>query len=140
MKFQNSVMLYLDVQETYFHSIELGLKKVEGRLGKEKYLALKPKDKIFLTMSRHKEGIINQTYQRSPEQGLICEVVKISRYSSFKEMLEHETLARVLPNETSIERGVAIYRQFYSEYEENIYGVAAITLEPVTKINQKTQG
>lgn len=111
-------ILILHVQEKYLAAIEAGLKLVEGRLGKEKYLSLRPGDRLRFVSE------IN----RIPSK-LICEVMGVAYYPSFREMLEKEGLAVVLPGEASVDAGVGIYRQFYSEAEENLYGVAAIFIK-----------
>ncbi|KAL8479495.1 hypothetical protein ACS0TY_026407 [Phlomoides rotata] len=44
-------------------------------------------------------------------------------------MLESESLARVLPGITSVEEGVQVYRNFYSEEKERSNGVLAICVQ-----------
>ncbi|XP_052172329.1 uncharacterized protein LOC127788256 isoform X2 [Diospyros lotus] len=50
----------------------------------------------------------------------------VHRYASFSEMLEAESLSKVLPGVETIEEGVQIYRKFYSEEKERSNGVLAI--------------
>ncbi|KAK9288552.1 hypothetical protein L1049_017011 [Liquidambar formosana] len=47
-------------------------------------------------------------------------------YPSFSDLLEAESLARVLPGIKTIEEGVQIYRNFYTEEKERSNGVLAI--------------
>jgi hypothetical protein len=57
---------------------------------------------------------------------LLLEVQDVHRYTSFSEMLKVEGLAKVLPGVESIEEGVQVYRNFYSEEKERMNGVVAI--------------
>lgn len=104
-------MLNLSVKEQYFQQIKLGLKTIEGRLAKEKYVLLKNQTPISF----------NHAYETSIE--------KIEVYPSFKIMLETVGLEHVLPGVKSIDDGVEIYREFYSSEEEQSNGVVAIFLK-----------
>ncbi|KAM7278166.1 hypothetical protein ACFE04_005300 [Oxalis oulophora] len=57
---------------------------------------------------------------------MVFEVQEVHKYASFSEMLETESLAKVLPGIKTIEEGVQVYRQFYSEEKERSNGVVAI--------------
>jgi len=104
-------MINLFVKELYFQQIKQGLKTVEGRLAKEKYVNLKNGTAISF----------NNSYETTLE--------KVEVYPSFKTMLETVGLERVLPGVLTLESGVEVYRQFYSLEEELLYGVVAIFLE-----------
>lgn len=105
-----SQILELNVQEPYFSLIQNELKTVEGRLGKEKYLNLEKGNKV----------IFNEILEK--------EIEKIVKYSSFREMLIFEGLKNVLPNVETLEEGERIYYNFYSQEDEQKYGVVAICL------------
>ncbi len=100
-------MLHLHCESPYFELIKSGRKRVEGRLAKEKYLSLKPGSRICFNSS------------------LEVSVKAVRRYTSFKEMIEKETVDAVLP-EYSGNRPEQVYRSFYSETDEKKYGVVAI--------------
>ena len=106
----NSQILELNVQEPYFSLIKNGLKIVEGRLGKNKYLDLKMDDKLLFNKNLEKK------------------VEKIVKYSSFREMLIFEGLKNVLPKVQTLEEGENIYYQFYFKEDEQKYGVVAICI------------
>jgi ASC-1-like (ASCH) protein len=53
-------------------------------------------------------------------------VVDVCEYSSFQEYFSQEGLKRTLPNVSTIEDGVNIYRQYYSESLEQEFGILAI--------------
>lgn len=101
----------IEVQEPYFSAILAGKKVVEGRLAKEKYLALQPGDEL----------VINGAVV------VICQGVH--RYESFKKLLEAEGLERVLPSVSELEKGIAVYKQFYSSEEEQKWGVVGIVIK-----------
>ncbi|XP_037496511.1 uncharacterized protein LOC110008869 [Jatropha curcas] len=57
---------------------------------------------------------------------LMLQVQDVHRYASFSEMLEAESLAKVLPGVKTIDEGVEVYRKFYAEEKERANGVLAI--------------
>jgi ASC-1-like (ASCH) protein len=122
----------LNLQERYFHAIGRGLKKIEGRLGKEKYLHMQPGSNICfnmvpsLPMGASGEHLPSIKMQESKKHTLHCKVVRVVKYASFRDMLECEGLSIILPDVKSIELGVAIYREFYSIEDESLYGAVAI--------------
>uniref|UniRef100_A0A0E0BHK8 ASCH domain-containing protein n=1 Tax=Oryza glumipatula TaxID=40148 RepID=A0A0E0BHK8_9ORYZ len=54
------------------------------------------------------------------------------KYASFSEMLQAEMISEVLPGISSIEQGVGVYRKFYTEEKESLYGVLAISVSKPT--------
>jgi len=98
----------LHVQEPYFTQLKDGLKTVEGRCAVGDYMRISSGD--FLLFNKC----------------LLLEVQDVHRYTSFSEMLKVEGLAKVLPGVESIEEGVQVYRNFYSEEKERMNGVVAI--------------
>ncbi|KAJ3703711.1 hypothetical protein LUZ61_007416 [Rhynchospora tenuis] len=105
-----NVNFELHVQEPFFSQLKAGTKKVEGRLA---------------------AGYYNNVDQGSLllfNKCLLLKVERVTRYQSFREMLQVETLANVLPGVATIEEGVAIYRKFYTEEKEKASGVLAISV------------
>ncbi|XP_065866811.1 uncharacterized protein [Euphorbia lathyris] len=104
-----TVNFELHVQEPFFTQLKDGLKTVEGRCAVGDY---------------NRYGLI--------EPGALilfnnCLLLKdIHRYASFFEMLEAESLAKVLPGIKTIDEGVKVYRKFYTEEKERENGVYAI--------------
>ncbi|XP_020106832.1 uncharacterized protein LOC109723037 isoform X2 [Ananas comosus] len=106
----NSVDFELHVQEPYFSQLRAGLKRVEGRCAVGNY-------------NRIAEGsllLFNKC--------LLLEVERVTHYNSFYEMLQAETLTKVLPGVVTVEEGVQIYRKFYTEEKERSSGVLAISV------------
>ena len=101
--------------EPYFTFLKNGQKTIEGRIKKGKYTDIAPKDHIVVSKKESTETIE-------------VLVIGVRTYKTFKEMLSHEPLQKVLPNTNSIDAGAAIYRQFYSAEQEKQYGVVAIEI------------
>ena len=106
----------ITVKEPYFYYIKKRKKTIEGRLNTGKFSLFK-KDDIL--------KIING------DNYVIVKIKKIKKYSSFEEYLSQEGLKRTLPNIKTINDGVNIYHKFYSQENENKYGVLAIYLKKI---------
>ena len=106
------------VREPWYSLIKKGIKSVEGRLNKGLFSKIQTGDVIVWKTKNDKDGIKTQ-------------VVKKIIYKSFKEMIEKETIEKILPkqNFTNIEQGIQVYREWYSEADEIKYGVVGIHLE-----------
>ncbi|WOL00399.1 hypothetical protein Cni_G09112 [Canna indica] len=100
----------LHVQEPFFSQLRAGLKTVEGRCAIGDYNRIERGSLILCNKC------------------LLLEVQHVNHYSSFSEMLQVETLAKVLPGVETIEHGVQIYRKFYTEEKEKSNGVLAISV------------
>ncbi|KAJ3215725.1 hypothetical protein HK099_006229 [Clydaea vesicula] len=63
----------------------------------------------------------------------LTKVIGIRRYFTFADYLTAEGLEKCLPVEEvkTIEDGVKVYRQYFSEDEEDHYGVVAFEVERV---------
>ncbi|MGI5826089.1 MAG: ASCH domain-containing protein [Patescibacteria group bacterium] len=110
MQSNNKYKLILDVQEPYLGYIKSGKKVVEGRLGKQKYLDLQKGDIIKIN-------------------NLEIEVLGVTKYSGFKEMLIMEGVKNVVPDAKDLEEAVNVYYKFYTKQDESQYGVAAISIK-----------
>ncbi len=102
------------LSEPWFTLVSLGLKTVEGRLHRGNILDIKIGDKVTF----YNRDIFNREH--------VVEVIKITRYSSFKEYLESEGLSNCLPGITTIEDGLSVYYKYFSKNDEKQYGVTAI--------------
>ncbi|KAJ1424490.1 PUA-like superfamily [Sesbania bispinosa] len=103
-----SVSFELHVQEPYFTQLKDGLKTVEGRCASGKYNRIELGNLLLLNKS------------------VVFEVQGVRWYPSFFDMLEAESLEKVLPGVESVEEGVKVYRRFYTEEKEQANGVLAI--------------
>eukprot|EP00899_Mesostigma_viride_P013665 jgi/Mesvir1/2229/Mv14006-RA.1 len=103
----------LTVQEPFFSQLRDGSKRVEGRCATPAYSSIMPGALL----------LVNGT--------LLLRVSHVRAYASFGDMLAAESLEAVLPGTATIELGVAVYRQFYSEEKERTCGVLALVVERV---------
>ena len=58
-------------------------------------------------------------------------IVGVSVYDCFEAYLVGEGLERCLPGVQTVEEGVDVYHQYYTEKEEFLYGVVGIQMEVV---------
>ncbi len=100
-------------QEPYFSYLKSGQKTIEGRLRKGKYAKIKVDDTIAVSNIKETEEII-------------VVVTKVIWYQNFSNLIVAEGLDRLLPNIKTIDKGLEIYRQFYSKEDEKKYGSVAI--------------
>ncbi|XP_017975205.1 PREDICTED: uncharacterized protein LOC18602432 [Theobroma cacao] len=103
----------LHVQEPFFTQLKDGLKTMEGRCAVGDYNRIASGALILFNKC------------------LVLEVQDVHRYASFFEMLEAESLAKVLPGVETIDEGIQVYRKFYSEEKEMSNGVLAICVAKV---------
>ncbi|XP_051133483.1 uncharacterized protein LOC127253092 isoform X2 [Andrographis paniculata] len=108
------VSFQLHVQEPFFSQLNDELKTVEGRCASGNYNSIQSGHLLLFNKC------------------LILKVQDVRKYVSFHEMLTAETLSKVLPGVASIEEGVQIYRNFYSEEKESSNGVLAISVTKPT--------
>ena len=109
-------MHIVSISKIYFDYINTKKKRIEGRLNTGKYSTFKKGDEIKFICG----GDFIDT-----------KIKKIRRYKSFEEYLSMEGLHRTLPNTKTINDGVNIYRQFYSEENEKRFGILAIHIKKI---------
>jgi len=108
-------MLYrTSVSEPWFSLIASGVKTCEGRLWKGAFRIMEVGDVLEFY---HGERVCRAV------------ITEMARYDTFGTYLLGEGLERCLPGVESLEEGVAVYRQYYSEEEEKMYGVVGIRLK-----------
>ncbi|THG02278.1 hypothetical protein TEA_012249 [Camellia sinensis var. sinensis] len=122
LKVLKNVDFELHVQEPFFSQLKDGVKTVEGRCAVGDYNRPSPLDPTL--QANPGEDVEEPT----PHLPISVKGYKedVCRYASFSEMLEAESLTKVLPGVKAIEEGVEIYRKFYSEEKERSNGVLAI--------------
>lgn len=100
----------INVQEPYLSFIINGIKTVEGRLNKGKFLDVKIGD--TLRINNAAEFI----------------VAAKNLYPSFKDMISGEGLKNVVPDVDNIDEAVSVYYKFYTKEDEQKYGVLGIEI------------
>jgi ASC-1-like (ASCH) protein len=93
------------LQRQYLKLIETGLKTAEGRINSGGFAKLEVGSKVKFFE------------KNNPKNYVICEVLEIKSYLTFREMLESEGVENMLPGITSLEEGVQIYEKI-SGYRE----------------------
>ncbi|CAH9101411.1 unnamed protein product [Cuscuta europaea] len=101
----------LHVQEPFFSHLKSGEKTIEGRCATDHYKKIEVGASILFNKC------------------LLLQVQDLHYYASFREMLEAEPLYKVLPGVETIEEGIQVYRNFYSEEKEMSNGVLAICIK-----------
>ncbi len=106
-----------NIQEPYFTQLKIGRKTVGGRLDKGNFSAMKAGD----TIAVHREPQNNEVIE--------VEILEVVHYGRFFDMLLIEGVGNVLPNILSVTEGISVYRKFYTEADEDRYGVVAIRVQ-----------
>ncbi len=101
------------VSEPWWSLMKIGAKKIEGRLNRGKFAALKKGDVIRVRNDNQRE--------------FHAKVTRITAYPDFRSYLS-ANLKLALPGIDSIEDGLRIYYQYYTKADERKYGVLAIRL------------
>ncbi|XP_042490256.1 uncharacterized protein LOC122070196 isoform X2 [Macadamia integrifolia] len=102
------------INEPFFSQLRAGQKTIEGRCAAGDYNRIGSGTMLLFNKC------------------LLLEVKDVRRHDSFSEMLELESLPKVLPGVNSIEEGVQIYHKFYTEGKEKSNGVLAIHITKPT--------
>lgn len=109
-------MLELNVQQFYFDAITAGTKTIEGRLAKQKYLALQSGDKIRFT-------------NPDKSQSVIKEVGALHTYANFSSAFKVHDFKYAVPNAKSAKAAVEVYEEFYSRAMQQKFGIVFIELK-----------
>ncbi len=110
------------VREPWFTYLVNGTKTIEGRLNRGNFQHYQVGDYV--------------TFYSDSNEEFICEILRRTTYPSIAEYLETEGLPKTLPSISTIEDGVKIYRQFYSEEEESQYGMLALEIKILSTTRQ----
>lgn len=121
---KNSIHYNLHISEPWFTYIKNGQKIAEGRPKKGKFNNYKVGD--ILTIFNNK---LNSNYN--------VEIIEILKYNTFYEMLKDLGIENVLPGIKTLDDGVNVYRQWYSEDVEKKFHVIAIKIKLLDKENNK---
>lgn len=117
MPFQDTATIK-HVQDPWFTHIQHGRKNIEGRLKHGGFENLKKGDIIAWTDGKNQ---------------IKTKIVKVYHHQSFHNMLKYHGLKKTLPGVKNLKDGVAVYRGFYTQADENKYGVLAIKIRRILK-------
>jgi len=104
----------IDIQEPYLTFIINGEKTIEGRLNKGKFAQIKAGDILKV----------------GPD-GIQFRVLNKNIYSTFREMIEKEGLANIVPDKDNIDDATNIYYNFYTKDQEKEFGIVAIRVSRI---------
>jgi ASC-1-like (ASCH) protein len=102
--------------EPYFTFVKNGQKTIEGRIKKGWYRFVKPGDHIIV-------------YNEEETDCVEVLVKGVRTYASIRKMLEQESIKKLLPNIETVGQGIEIYKQFYTDEQQDEFGVVAIEVE-----------
>lgn len=104
--------------EPYFSFLKNGQKTIEGRLRKGKYARIQPGDEI-------------EVFNKDETDKINVVVKRVTNYPTIRAMLTAEAFIKILPDVTTVDQGIAVYRKFYPPEDEHQFGVVAIEVEKV---------
>ena len=107
---------FVNMREVPLHLIKNGEKRIELRVNKGIFRAIKKGDKMWFS---HHTDLLNNIEK---------EVIKVEKYNSFRECLESNKLNDINPLSSSIEESLDIYLKpngIYTREKELKYGVIA---------------
>jgi ASC-1-like (ASCH) protein len=104
----------IDVQSRWFLELRSGDKTVEGKRDSKTWSGMKVDDLINF---------------RCEGQYLLLRIVDLRRYKTLKRYLTIEGLGRTLPGVLTLEEGIALYHEFWTEEEIKRDGILAIEVD-----------
>lgn len=120
-------MQEIGIESTMVEAIRRGLKTIEGRLGKPRFLKMAEGDILSIREDVWEQGEITGSYPGAIE----IRITQILYFETFKEMFEAVNYEAAVPTAKSVSQAVAAYREFYSKEDEGKYGVVALFFEPI---------
>lgn len=102
----------------YIHLIRSGEKTIEGRVAAPIYKNIKAGDKLRFF------------YRTNAQDDVVCLVNRVSKYTTFKEMLIAEGVSNCIPGTSNLEKALKVYQTFPKYREKELkYGVLAFKLQ-----------
>lgn len=113
----------IGVESSILADILNGKKTIEGRLGKPRFIKLRVGDIVAIREDIWENNQIVKSIHDRARVG----ITQLLYFESLEEMLHAIDYTRALPNATSANDALRIYRQFFTIEDEKEYGVIAIT-------------
>lgn len=98
------------IKNKYYKYIKEGKKTIDGRLNRGKYAKLKKGDILYFN-------------------DICTKINKIVKYDNFKDMLNNEEVKNIFPDMLHKNEGLNIYNKFYTDFDQELFGVVAIHLK-----------
>lgn len=118
-------MIEIGINSQILTQILDGSKTIEGRLAKDRFLAIRPGDVISVREDIYAEGAIIE----SRESAVKIKVIEIGKFDSFKEMLAATGFKKVIPSANTLEEASDEYGRYYSREDEKKYGALGISFQ-----------
>lgn len=118
-------MQEIGIESSLVAEILDGNKTVEGRLGKPKYVKMRVGDVLSIREDTYKSGEI----VKSETDRVRVVITQLLYFQSFDEMLSSLDFHRAIPDAISASDALQTYRQYYTNADEEEYGVVAITFK-----------
>lgn len=120
-------MIELGIESSVLQEILAGNKTVEGRLGKGKFLEIRPGDELNIREDIWKDNKIEESF---PSKAKV-EVTQVLHFKSFSEMLRTIDYRQAIPGAKTLQEAVDAYGKFYSPADEERHGVVALVFRPI---------
>lgn len=112
-------MFTCHLDEDIFEVVKKGIKNVEVRVNDEKRRSMKIGDEIVF-LKRPLE-----------EEKIFAKIIDLKTYGNFKELVKDYSIERLYLSDFTKEEFVKLLGRFYTDEEQEKYGVVAIEFEKV---------
>lgn len=118
-------MQEIGIESSLVEEMRKGSKRLEGRLGKAKFLNLKEGDLLSIREDHWNDDKIIDSLPDS----LVVRINQILYFESFNEMFGSLDYKDAIPSAKSLEDALGVYGKYYSSKDEQEYGVVAILFD-----------
>ena len=115
----------IGIETSLVEAIRSGVKTVEGRLGKPRFLQIKEGDILNVREDIWKDGVVIGSH----DDVLKLKVTQVLYFESFEEMFAAIDYKSAVPNSANIQDAMNKYSEFFSADDEEEYGVVALFFE-----------
>lgn len=120
----------IGIQKRWMDAILSGEKTIEGKKGSPKWTDLREGDKITF--------FVDDTPNCNLE--CTCAIIGIRHYTNLRSYLESEGLRSTLPGIQTIDDGIALYREYWTQHSIDEFGILAIAINTVGRVQKNCRG
>lgn len=118
-------MIEIGINSVILTQILDGSKSIEGRLAKDKFLAIRVGDVISVREDIYADGSISNSRASAAK----LKVTEIGKFDSFKEMLTETDFKKAIPSASNLDEASREYELYYSSEDEKKYGVLGLSFQ-----------
>ncbi|MBP7820926.1 ASCH domain-containing protein [Candidatus Saccharibacteria bacterium] len=118
----------IGIESNLLDDIIAGRKNIEGRLNKGKHKNYQTGDIILLRRDHRNR---NGKLIKGKTIGAKVRVLSVTSYPSFFEMTQNEQYKKIIPTASSALQAAREYNKYYTQTDEQRYGVLAIKISPI---------